>query len=242
GFFVQTTNATNFLVAIEAVKVSNQVAMQRTESNVAGLIRMEMTTNGETDEVVIANRPEATVAYETTYDAQKMMNPATNIFVSGTVNQSVASVNMNEVNAIPFTIQSSTSGNVTLRTTEMNGVSGYTLNLFNEQTGELLPYTGTETYTFSVTANQPYRLQLRVGSVTGIESFKANVFEVYPNPASDKVTIRTNGTGTLEVLNVVGQVVISQPASETNEINVSKLAKGVYTVKFNGNSQKLVVK
>jgi hypothetical protein len=41
---------------------------------------------------------------------------------------------------------------------------------------------------------------------------------------------------------MVGKVVIAQPATETNEINISKLAKGVYTVKFNGVSQKLVVR
>ncbi|MFY8035323.1 MAG: T9SS type A sorting domain-containing protein, partial [Flexibacteraceae bacterium] len=66
--------------------------------------------------------------------------------------------------------------------------------------------------------------------------------EVFPNPATDKVTIKTSGTGTLEIINTLGQVVFNQPAIETNEINVSKLAKGIYTVKFNGVSQKLVVK
>jgi hypothetical protein len=242
GFIVQTTNATNFLVAIEAIKVTNNVTVQRTESNVAGIIRMELTNNGESDEMVIANRANANLAYEVQYDAEKLMNPATNVFVASTINQSVANLNMNEVNAIPFVIQTSNSGIVTLRTTELSGLEGYTFNLLNEQTGELLPYTGTETYSFNVTANQPYRMQLRVGAVTGIEAFKANVFEVFPNPATDKVTIRTNGTGTLEVVNVVGQVVMTQPATETNEINVAKLAKGVYSVRFNGASQKLVVK
>jgi hypothetical protein len=41
---------------------------------------------------------------------------------------------------------------------------------------------------------------------------------------------------------LVGQVVISELAAETNEINISKLAKGVYTVRLNGASQKLVVR
>jgi hypothetical protein len=41
---------------------------------------------------------------------------------------------------------------------------------------------------------------------------------------------------------IVGQLVITQAATETNEINISKLSKGVYSVKFNGVSQKLVVK
>ena len=66
--------------------------------------------------------------------------------------------------------------------------------------------------------------------------------ELLPNPATDKVTVNTNGTGTLEILNTVGQVVITQPATETNEIDVSKLNHGVYIVRFNGASQKLVVR
>jgi hypothetical protein len=192
--------------------------------------------------MVIANRPEATIAYETMYDAQKMMNPTTNIFVSGTVNQNIASMNMNNINAIPFVIQTNVTGSVTLNTTEISGMEGYTFNLFNEQTGELLPFTDSETYSFNLIANQPYRLQLRVGSVTGINHFKDNVFEVFPNPASDKVTIRTTGTGKIEIVNNLGQVLITQPATENIEINISKLAMGVYTVKFNGVSQKLVVR
>jgi hypothetical protein len=81
-----------------------------------------------------------------------------------------------------------------------------------------------------------------MNNVTGLNTFKANTFEIYPNPATNKVTVNTNGTGTLEIVNTLGQVVITQPAVGTNEINISKLAKGVYTVRFNGASQKLVVR
>ncbi len=242
GFMVNATASNPVLTATENIKVSNQIAMQRIESNVAGLIRMQLTSGTVTDEMVIANRLTATQAFEANQDAQKLMNPTTNIYVGGSLNQGIASMNLNEVNAIPFILQTNTNGLVYLTTTELSNVEGYTFNLFDEQTGELLPYTGSETYTFNVSANQPYRLQLRVGSVTGINTFKATAFEVYPNPATDKVTIRTTGTGSLEIVNVVGQVVMTQPATEINEINVSKLAKGVYTVKFNGASQKLVVK
>jgi uncharacterized delta-60 repeat protein len=79
--------------------------------------------------------------------------------------------------------------------------------------------------------------------ITGIANKAlASVLQVFPNPATDKVTINTNGTGTLEILNTLGQVVITQPATETNEIDVSKLNHGVYIVRFNGASQKLVVR
>jgi hypothetical protein len=82
-----------------------------------------------------------------------------------------------------------------------------------------------------------YSSTIKVG-----ESAIPTSLKVFPNPASDQVTIQTNGAGTLEIVNMVGQVVVTQPAKTTNEINISKLAKGVYTVKFNGVSQKLVVR
>jgi hypothetical protein len=151
-------------------------------------------------------------------------------------------MNLNGVNSIPLVLQANATGSVTLITTEISGMDGYTFNLFNEQTGELLPFTGSESYSFNVAANQPYRLQLRVGSLTGINHFKDKIFEVFPNPAFDKVTIRTTCTGTIEIVNNLGQVLITQPAIGTNEINISKLAMGVYTVKFNRVSQKLVVR
>ena len=67
-------------------------------------------------------------------------------------------------------------------------------------------------------------------------------FQIYPNPAWDRVTIKTTCNGTLEIVNMIGRVVLSEPAINTNEINVGKLAKGVYSVRFNGASQMLVVK
>lgn len=67
-------------------------------------------------------------------------------------------------------------------------------------------------------------------------------FELLPNPATSNVTIKISCTGALQILNTLGQVVFAQPASETNEINITNLAKGIYTVRFNGVSQKLMVR
>jgi hypothetical protein len=153
---------------------------------------------------------------------------------------------MNETTVVPFVLNSRTSGLVTLNTTELNGFENQVFNIFNEQTGELLPYTPGTTYNFNVVANQPYRLQLRVGNVTGISNAIANVFEVYPNPAENNVTIRTSNANSVELVNSIGQVVIKQLAAESNLMNVSKLAKGIYTVRVIGangvQTQKLVVK
>jgi hypothetical protein len=195
-----------------------------------------------TDEVVIAHRPNTQLAFEPQVDAQKMINPASNIYVGGSVRQSIASMNLNATNIIPIQLLSDSTGMVTVSTTEFAGLSGGPYYLVDEVTTEAFPYTPQTTYQFYLNANEPYSLSLRLNNVNGVSSFKSTQFEVFPNPATEKVTIKTTGKGTLEILNTLGQVVITQMATGTNEINIAKLAKGVYSVRFNGVSQKLVVR
>jgi hypothetical protein len=195
-----------------------------------------------TDEVVIAHRPNTQLGFEPQVDAQKIMNPATNIFVSGMVRQSIASMDLNATNIIPIELLSDSTGMVTVSTTEFSNLSGGTYYLVDEVTTEVYPYTPQTTYQFYLNANSPYSLSLRLNNVNGVSSFKSTQFEVFPNPATDKITVKTTGIGLLEILNSLGQVIITQPATTINEINISKLAKGVYSVKFNGASQKLVVR
>jgi hypothetical protein len=171
-----------------------------------------------------------------------MMNPATNIFVGGAVRQSIASMDLNAASIIPIELLSDSTGIVTVSTAEFSDLSGGTYYLVDEMTTEVYPYTPESTYQFFLNANEPYLLSLRMNNVTGINISKASLFEVFPNPATNKVTINTKGSGTLEIVNTIGQVMITQLATETNEINVSKLAKGVYTIRFNGTSKLLLVK
>jgi hypothetical protein len=242
GFIVRANNNAPVLTAREGIKVGNQVALQRVESQVSSTIRLQVQRLSMIDEVVIAHRPNAQLAFEPAIDAEKMMNPATNIFVGGIVPQSIASMDLNEATVIPIELLSDSSGTVTLSTAEFSGLSGGPYYLVDEVTTEVYPYTPQTNYQFFLNANQPYSLSLRLNNVTGINTFNANAFEVYPNPATDKITIQTNVKGNLEILNSVGQVVLAQPATGTNEINISKLARGVYAVRFNGVSQKLVVR
>ena len=242
GFLVNAENNSPVLTAREGIKVSNQVALQRTESQVSSLVRMQVRRGTMTDEVVIAHRPNTQLAFEPQVDAKKIMNPATNIFVGGAVSQSIASMDLNAATIIPIELLSDSSGNVTLSTTEFSGLSGGPYYLVDEITTEVYPYTPQTNYQFYLNANERYSLSLRLNNVNGVNNFKATQFEVFPNPATNKVTVNTTGTGTLEIVNTLGQVVITQPAVGTNEINISKLAMGVYTVRFNGSSKMLVVK
>jgi hypothetical protein len=117
------------------------------------------------------------------------------------------------------------------------------IQLLSGNNGRRIPIQGFGTYTVRSIFNgrtSPSSFPLTIMSSNKFTA--AAKFEVFPNPATNKVTINTKGSGTLEIVNTIGQVMITQPATETNEINVSKLAKGVYTIRFNGTSKLLLVK
>ena len=63
-----------------------------------------------------------------------------------------------------------------------------------------------------------------------------STFNVYPNPAKDRVTIE--GTGTMTVTNTLGQTILTQ---EINGKENVVLPQGLYFVKMNGETRKIVV-
>ena len=80
---------------------------------------------------------------------------------------------------------------------------------------------------------------------TGVEENEV-IFGVYPNPAESVLNINANAAFEYQMINSVGQVVMSGVANGNVELNVSDLNNGVYFLKVvaNGNSQieKVVIK
>jgi sugar lactone lactonase YvrE len=116
------------------------------------------------------------------------------------------------------------------------------IELLSSNTLKTIPIQGEGVYTFRAVNGGRMSTTSNPIVITSARKSLVAKFEVYPNPATNKVTVNTSGAGTLEILNTLGQVVITQPATATNELNLSLLAKGVYTVRFNGASKMLVVK
>ena len=58
--------------------------------------------------------------------------------------------------------------------------------------------------------------------------------KLYPNPATDvvKIELPGNGSYTIEVYNIAGQLVASQPAIAKTTIATDNLANGIYLVKI----------
>jgi hypothetical protein len=75
-------------------------------------------------------------------------------------------------------------------------------------------------------------------AAVGVEDITASTFDVYPNPATDVVTVELSEVGSvdaqIEVLDIKGQVVSSEvmSAGQTSvQVNTSSLASGIYTVR-----------
>jgi hypothetical protein len=67
---------------------------------------------------------------------------------------------------------------------------------------------------------------------------KQNVLVVYPNPASTRIFINTKSKQKKELYNSMGQLIFS---TKSNEIDVSRLSKGVYYIKCEGQSKKVII-
>jgi len=67
-------------------------------------------------------------------------------------------------------------------------------------------------------------------------------FEVYPNPASGQIRIKSTSMRDLEIFNAVGQLVRSEKdVQDGSMINISNLEKGLYFVKSGNATQKLII-
>jgi len=73
-------------------------------------------------------------------------------------------------------------------------------------------------------------------------------FDMFPNPAKDKVTIRLNannfGNVTINIIDVQGKLILEQHISEGNniELNIADLQSGLYLVKLQADANSLVKK
>ena len=79
-------------------------------------------------------------------------------------------------------------------------------------------------------------LSNRSMDLVGLGENEATAFRVYPNPAKDHFTIE--GTGTLTVTNTLGQTILTKEIDGKATI---ELPRGMYFVKMNGVTRKIVV-
>lgn len=150
-----------------------------------------------------------------------------------------------EMNNDYFTIEKSIDGNDWIPFQNVQG-AGNSIEIINYQYFDYNPFDGTSYYRLKQTdfdGNFTY-------SIVRVVNFNVNTtFLVYPNPTSGKITIKASEEEleSLHIYNVIGDKIIDKTKidyiSETEiDIDFGGLAKGVYYIRTNTNTEMLVVK
>jgi hypothetical protein len=85
-------------------------------------------------------------------------------------------------------------------------------------------------------------------SVTNAVTSKANVLDIYPNPAGDRLFIENKGTNTtvaqITIYNVLGQImnVTVKTTGHKSEADVSRLPAGLYYLLYRQNNTQQTTK
>lgn len=134
--------------------------------------------------------------------------------------------------------------NVTLTWDAPRSLTGYKVMRNDEVVGETneLSYTDSNVpdgeYKYSVVAmykggeSQSETVDVKVG-IVGVGESSDIEFTIYPNPANDVVTIKSSAQKyEYQMINNLGQVVLSGALSGENTISVKNINKGIYFLKL----------
>lgn len=92
----------------------------------------------------------------------------------------------------------------------------------------------------------PYNFIIETSPATNIDMLNMDTdgFSVYPNPAKDKIWIRSSPTATInqiELVNVLGESIERYPIkNDVTEIDIHNLAKGMYLLRTMDNNKQIV--
>jgi len=80
------------------------------------------------------------------------------------------------------------------------------------------------------------------GGGTAVKNAKQTLFQVYPNPAKNVLYVNAHKGSDIKIYNVAGSLVISKiAASNIEKLDISKLPAGVYLIKVNDRTEKIMI-
>ena len=136
---------------------------------------------------------------------------------------------------------------------ELTGEEGFDLSQFfgdgsttSTEENPTMTYNTDGEYTVILTATNAcgtsiHQEVLSVNSCTNIDEVE-NVISIYPNPASNNITIVNAENANVEIINALGQVVYTnENISSNHTIDISNLSNGTYFVKINDSVSKVNV-
>ncbi len=118
--------------------------------------------------------------------------------------------------------------------------TGVTGNMFDPAT--VGDFTLTYAYTDNNGCVNSDSKPISVDPCTGFvgEAVKDNEVTIYPNPASSRLSVKVDWTGTLKMLDNTGSSIYQQPLeSGLNKMDITFLAPGIYFIKIANNSSSI---
>lgn len=214
-------------------------------------VRLQVSNTVLNDELLLYSDANASNAYDK-YDAPKMMNtsnssPAINLYTTvGSENLVIDGRNtlpLDVVIPVTFTTNAYASGSYSISANELTNLpSGVTVRVIDNGVETSLNDGGTYTFTADAGTTKTFGLILRSpGAVTGVENGKAENFSVYAN-TNGQLVIMAPVKSTYTVYNAVGQLIQNGKLNSEHETLNTKLSSGVYVVKTENHSTRVIVK
>ena len=231
GFLVQST-AAGTLAMTNAVKVHNATTFfKNADEVVPNLLRIEVSGNGYKDEAVVRFAPEATAEFDGNYDAHKLYGDvaeAAQVYTLGSIPLAINS--MPATSTVPLGIYTGAAGTYTLAATEINDLTGVTLE--DTHTGIFTDLTKSPCSVELTAGESGQRFVLHFGPLS-IEDKESTPASIYSYRHTAYISMNGNTTGDIFIYTISGQLVATLiSASGMNEVQLP--VSGTYIVKVIG--------
>jgi hypothetical protein len=250
AFFVKANGAGN-LAFKESFKntAANSASFLRTATNELEFLKFKVQQGSHWDEAGVLFYPSAAEGLDN-YDALNLTGSAVDVatVMADGKNAAIEVLpHIGEQRIIPLKVQIPANGPASFRFEGMENIpSNTSIFLKDDFLGTLTDIRQNPEISFEAEAGQVYNrfsLILAEQVLTGSESnLVQKKLSIYPNPATNRVSVYSPAAGELELINALGQKVKTQSIlSGRNEVNISGLPKGMYQVRMEEYVIKLMV-
>jgi hypothetical protein len=254
AFWVKSTGGTlTFKNAMRSHNTGGTNALKAPKSSINNIkiIRLSVSNGASSDEAVIYASTDASNAFDT-YDAPKYFNVAGSnqpeIYSQiGTEKLTINAMNeFSTATEITLGFATEKANNFSISATELKNVSpDMEVVLKDNHTNTEFELADGKAYTFSSPvvkdANRFSLLFKSKGSTTDIERTSKFNAQVFVN-ANNQISIITPEKATFSIYNAVGQLIENGIVNSKLETRNSKLNSGVYVVKVNNKSTRVIIK
>jgi len=257
AFWVRVKSGTSstsmsFTNAMREHRLDNGDLMKAPKVNERSRLRLQLVNGIESDETLIYFDKIATNDFNE-YDSPKMMNNSSitpDLYSkSGTERLVINGMNaIVDIIELPLGFSLNAAAELKLRATEMSnfplGTRIYLLDKVEFSQVELLPEAEYAFKTTTATTNNESRFNLLFrasGASTGISNTEKGITQVFVN-AANQITIIAPVKSNYTIYNAVGQLIENGVTTSNYQTSNFKLQTGVYVVKVNNQSTRVIVK